>query len=472
MLRGMNHLRFLPFVFGLLVPACTSLETGGSSDPCEPGVTEVCYSGPAATQDVGPCHAGTRTCAADGNGFGPCTGEVAPQPEPCGTTDDLACDGPTTCTGDTTWKLPLTGEIVPGGIAASSDGEATFFGWAHTIDIGTGSQGDDAVWSLFVARIASDGTARWLRTFPGVDAAERRGDIAMSEAHDATIAIRIDGEVTVEDTSIDAPEGGVLALRFTDDGTLAAANLLDLSGPEGQLEPSPHLVRLAGDNVLVGGAGFLAAVDATLATTWHHRYAGDVTFEDIATSPDGARYAVGTYQGEFEPGGGAGVILSNHAGFTARLDGADVVWSETVGGDVETTALSLFVRADGYLRIAGTQAGGGELIDHLGIDGWTGFVADRFAKDDYAGTYFGWGPRRPESMTPDGKGDVVVRLRGTDEWSPTVLLKGPNPTNHATIHTGGANAWALTFDWPPVTVTLPSGETIVATSQGVRKLAR
>ena len=27
--------------------------------------------------------------------------------------------------------------------------------------------------------------------------------------------------MTVEDTSIDAPEGGVLALRFTDDGTLA-----------------------------------------------------------------------------------------------------------------------------------------------------------------------------------------------------------------------------------------------------------
>lgn len=121
--------------------------------------------------------------------------------------------GPPTCTGDTTWKLPLTGEIVPGGIAASSDGEATFFGWAHTIDIGTGSQGDDAVWSLFVARIASDGTARWLRAFPGVDAAERRGDIAMSEAHKRDNRNPHQRRGDHEDTSIDAPEGGVLALR-------------------------------------------------------------------------------------------------------------------------------------------------------------------------------------------------------------------------------------------------------------------
>lgn len=61
--------------------------------PCTAGVSEDCYSGPAATQGVGACHKGTHTCNSDGQTFSPCTDEVTPKVEDCTTADDDDCDG-------------------------------------------------------------------------------------------------------------------------------------------------------------------------------------------------------------------------------------------------------------------------------------------------------------------------------------------------------------------------------------------
>jgi hypothetical protein len=53
------------------------------------GISEPCYSGPAGTQGIGVCVAGTRTCTA--GAFGSCAGEVLPQSESCNGIDD-DCD--------------------------------------------------------------------------------------------------------------------------------------------------------------------------------------------------------------------------------------------------------------------------------------------------------------------------------------------------------------------------------------------
>ncbi|MBM4395085.1 MAG: putative metal-binding motif-containing protein [Deltaproteobacteria bacterium] len=52
--------------------------------------SESCYTGPAGTEGVFPCRAGTRTC--QGSSLGPCTGEVVPAAETCNGVDD-DCDG-------------------------------------------------------------------------------------------------------------------------------------------------------------------------------------------------------------------------------------------------------------------------------------------------------------------------------------------------------------------------------------------
>ncbi|MCC6556610.1 MAG: hypothetical protein IT372_26925 [Polyangiaceae bacterium] len=63
---------------------------------CAPFATAPCYSGPAGTEGVGPCHAGVETCAADGMSWGPCEGEALPAPaEDVSTPDDDDCSGTT-----------------------------------------------------------------------------------------------------------------------------------------------------------------------------------------------------------------------------------------------------------------------------------------------------------------------------------------------------------------------------------------
>ncbi len=57
---------------------------------CTEGEKKPCYTGPAATQDIGACHSGTVTCF--GGVFGPCEDETTPSSEACNGLDD-DCDG-------------------------------------------------------------------------------------------------------------------------------------------------------------------------------------------------------------------------------------------------------------------------------------------------------------------------------------------------------------------------------------------
>ncbi|WP_437592024.1 RCC1 domain-containing protein [Sorangium sp. So ce1000] len=66
---------------------------GEPSTFCQPDALASCYTGPAGTQGVGACAAGFMICDALGSGYGPCTGEVLPSAEACGTITDDDCDG-------------------------------------------------------------------------------------------------------------------------------------------------------------------------------------------------------------------------------------------------------------------------------------------------------------------------------------------------------------------------------------------
>ena len=70
--------------------AKVTVTVGGGG--CTAGNTQACYSGPAGTQGVGICKAGTQTCGSDGT-FGTCIGEVLPSAEIPGNAVDENCDG-------------------------------------------------------------------------------------------------------------------------------------------------------------------------------------------------------------------------------------------------------------------------------------------------------------------------------------------------------------------------------------------
>lgn len=65
---------------------------GGGSSQCEPFSVEPCYSGPPETQGKGTCVPGSRSCNAEGTGYGDCIGEVLPSSETCDMKDN-DCDG-------------------------------------------------------------------------------------------------------------------------------------------------------------------------------------------------------------------------------------------------------------------------------------------------------------------------------------------------------------------------------------------
>lgn len=80
---------------------------------CCPTRTRPCYSGPAATRNVGVCRDGRELCLWDGRWSGLCSGETTPGAETCNGLDD-DCDG-TVDGGSANSSCGLFHECVDGG---------------------------------------------------------------------------------------------------------------------------------------------------------------------------------------------------------------------------------------------------------------------------------------------------------------------------------------------------------------------
>lgn len=140
-------------------------EGDGDQCDCDPGETTSCYSGPEDTVGVGICQAGERLCMIGLGKYGPCEGEVLPQPEQCETPADESCDGNPACNcvdapsdmsawwpGDTAAQDLVGGNdgVLQGSAAAGASGkvEGAFFldgsgdyvevADADALDVGTG----------------------------------------------------------------------------------------------------------------------------------------------------------------------------------------------------------------------------------------------------------------------------------------------------------------------------------------------
>jgi len=80
---------------------CDGIDRACTGDPaqgcdCVLDETRTCYTGPDVTRNVGPCHAGLRTCEINDGVVAwsaQCAGEVVPEDETCGNEIDEDCDG-------------------------------------------------------------------------------------------------------------------------------------------------------------------------------------------------------------------------------------------------------------------------------------------------------------------------------------------------------------------------------------------
>lgn len=131
---------------GEVVPTAETCATPGDEDCdgasneegdgclCVPGEVEACpYNGPAGTEGIGLCQAGSRTCEPSGVAFGACEGEVVPVLEVCATIGDDDCDGEVNEEGNDCICVPASVEACYSGPPAT-EGVGTCQGGLHTCE--------------------------------------------------------------------------------------------------------------------------------------------------------------------------------------------------------------------------------------------------------------------------------------------------------------------------------------------------
>ena len=153
---------------------CDGQANEPDADNCECGTgdTTQCYSGPPDTLGVGICAPGVRTCDPGIGRYGPCLGEVLPEPETCATPEDDNCDGSTDCSGTLLWSRiyePTSGLIMPYAVLADGGGNVLMAGrlWG-TVDFGGGPIGTPFSTPMtpdnrFMAKLDAEGQHVWSR---------------------------------------------------------------------------------------------------------------------------------------------------------------------------------------------------------------------------------------------------------------------------------------------------------------------
>lgn len=349
-----DGLDFGPCV-GEVVPSletCSTLEDDdcdsqvneeGVDCACEPGDVDPCYSGPVSTLNVGLCHGGTQTCAADGLGYGPCEGEVTPAAETCAALSDEDCDGQVNEEG-------AACVCVPGSVSACYTGPAGTEGvgacvaGTQTCDVqgtGFGPCSGDVVPAVEDCETFADescdgatplcgGTHLWSKQFNSFpsDAIE---DIASDPIGDVVVVGR---ELSIK--KLDASGNELWSKHlgdFTESAwgvtTDAASNVL----VSGRFSNS---VDFGGGPVAPGGNdGFILKLGPLGEYVWHKSFGGaSVGDNRVATDTLGNVIVTGTYNGPLDFGSGPISTQFGQDVFLAKLDGlGNYLWTAHFGNN-------------------------------------------------------------------------------------------------------------------------------------------
>lgn len=249
-------------------PLCMS-EPACQKPVCTANEVQACYTGPAATRNKGVCKDGSRTCAADGLSWGPCTGSVTPAFEGgnCEDALDNDCNGLTDC-GDVSCATAKA-------CCTPNTGTVDMTIWAHSSDtlyqvnpttFAVTTVGDFGISDMTDLAVTPDGTL-YGASF--------------------TTLYRVD-KATGKATSIAGLTGSVNnGLTFLTDGTLLAS---DSAGTVKRIDPSSGQVTdlgafgggLSSSGDLVAVQGVMYGISSTSAG------GGDATADNVLLRVDTA----------------------------------------------------------------------------------------------------------------------------------------------------------------------------------------
>lgn len=329
----------------------------GAAPVCKPGATETCYDGPAGTQGVGICKAGTKTCAAGGASWGPCAGEVLPQPADCASGMDKHCDGKVpACQGKVLWAKRFGGttEQSPVGVAVDPAGSLVLAGYFFdSIDFGGAPLQSAGTRDVFVAKLDPDGAHVWSKRFGGAVEQFATG-VAVDASGDVLVSGWFAGSIDFGGGPLisPGPSSGFVAKLGPDGSHLWSRSF----GPQGSMSTSNVTgvaVEAAGGVVVTGvfggtldfGGGpisagplediFVAKLNPLGAHLWSKGFVCKGP-ENISSGVvvDGGGHVVftGTIGGPIDFGGGP--ITGGGGGdvFVAKLDpSGNHLWSQAFG---------------------------------------------------------------------------------------------------------------------------------------------
>ncbi|WP_104985950.1 hypothetical protein [Sorangium cellulosum] len=382
----------------------------GSSQACVPFSTTSCYTGPSGTAGIGQCAAGIATCAADGAGFGPCTGEVTPATEACTTPVDEDCDGtaPPCVGGEHVWSRHF-------GLHPSSQAaDIVMHPSGYTLIVGSTRRGvrsdgpggtsvrtdDDDILFAKLPSVRSTSERSWVRSLGG-SAGESATGIALDDEGNALVVGIFDGH-------------------------------LDLPGDAAPLTSS-------------GGTDiFVAKFDHDGLAVWATQLggAGDDHVSAVAIDADGSPVIAGHFEGTTQLGGEPLVSAGGADAFVAKLDGAGApVWIARLGGEGDQRATSVAYDAAGDVLLAGRFEGEMELdgVPLASAGGADAFVARLSAAGDplWIHRFGDAGHDEASAVTVDGAHRVIVT--GSFEGAADF---GGGPL----VSAGGADAFVAQFD--------------------------
>ena len=375
----------------------------GGSEPalaCEPGSSQTCYSGPPDTLDVGACKAGVATCAPDGSAYGPCTGEVIPNFEDCGTVEDDDCNGSAACEM-VDWVKPFGGpkDQIIRKLLVAPDGSIFMGGsFGGSVSFGGDTFSSHSYWDqdAFVAKLSPSGEHVWSRPLWS-NSNELVENIALDSTGRLYVAGYFSTEINLDGLVLSGnPQLHLFFAQFDPDGHAVRATAL---GDSGWFNSSSLAVtRDDGVLLLITGTGtvdfgggpltnagyntedvYLAKFDSSGQHVWSKRF-GDSYRQSgrrVVVDAAGNIFIVGSFSGVIDFGGGpltASAPLDRRDGFIAKFDAAgNHLRSKSFGGPGNEHIQDIAFDSAGNVVIIGTydqsfDFGGGPLPHQGGYD--------------------------------------------------------------------------------------------------------
>ncbi len=312
----------------------------GEGCSCTPGTTKPCYSGPADTENVGTCKAGSQTCLADGSAYGACLGEVVPAVEICSTQANEDCQLLADCGGQI-WSKRIggTGDQKTNQIARDSQNNVFVTGsFAGTFTTGGNPITSAGGYDVFVVKLDPSGTTLWAKRFGDANIYQEALDVAVDNIGNVYVTGYFEGTIPFGATVLTSagatdaflakldPNGNTLwAKRFGGTGAQYGQSLaVDAQGNVTLIANGFNTMDFGGGVLTSAGDYdmFLARFDPAGNLFWQKRFGGvsaDIG-QNIAADALGNLVFTGKTDGPIDFGGGALVAAGSLDAIVVKLD--------------------------------------------------------------------------------------------------------------------------------------------------------